>query len=322
MEVVPQDFMACGRRNHENRGSKFPRDRVPSILFLNPHNGSFYKLCYDCRQYSNKHRPKTNNEPDEQGEIKCGQCRTMRTKEFCEKCAENNRALAKKKIEIHNLVIWERISEIGSCCEKCKRVFLKKRDGTHGFITVNSMNGVSRDDIEYRNMEFDHLTEEEQTTKFGKYHGPKKMGVAKIYSYASKKAEAKKCALLCLFCHKLKTKENWKKPVHVGQREIEKIEYVKKRKIEVGACEMCGYIVDETNFSYYECDHIDPSTKRTEISRIAKGTSGLFTLNYLIEEMSGCRILCAFCHRIHSGKEHGKKFELIRETKRNKSTTK
>ncbi len=190
-------FMTCNSKSHTATISGFKYDRVPSSHFINSRDGSFFKMCYDCRKYHST-RPKKEGEHDEHGRYKCRHCRSIRTKDFCEKCTERSLAYAKKRTQIHNQVIWERIAEIGCCCERCKQVFLKKSKGNSGFVTVNSLQNVKQDDIEYRNMEFDHLTKDEQLSKFGQYYGPKKKGVAAIHAYRSKKDESKKCMLLCL----------------------------------------------------------------------------------------------------------------------------
>ena len=307
-------FKTCNASRHCYYGSMFPRDRVPLLHFINNNNGTLFKLCYDCRQYKSLHR--TTQVEDKSGTYKCPQCRTLRTKDFCETCSSNNLMLAKKKVETHNRIIWERVTALRCCCERCKKTFLKKKDGSPGFVTIDNFVGVTEHDIEYRNLEFDHLTKEEQIERFDVYYGPKKKGVARIYSYESKKAESKKCMLLCLFCHKLKTSESRSKPKQLSSREESKIMYVNTKKCETGFCQICRLRVDPENLSYFEWDHIDPSKKRHEVSRIAKGTSAKFTLEYLVEEIERCRLSCTFCHRIHSGEQQKERFSVLREQKR------
>lgn len=60
-------------------------------------------------------------------------------------------------------------------------------------------------------------------------------------------------------------------------------------------CEYCG----ESDPACLEFDHIDPSTKEYNVSRMAHTSMEL-----LLKEMAKCRILCANCHRKRTARDH------------------
>ncbi len=183
------------------------------------------------------------------------------------------------------------------------------------------MTSVKKDDIEFRNLEWDHLTKEEQFERFGQYYGPKTKGVAGIYAYESKKAETKKCILLCLYCHTLKTMERNGASTRRRKKKEMKKAYNNTEKCKVGNCQLCKCGVNMLNLSYYEWDHIDPTKKRHDISEVVRSDSTIFTIEYLIEELHQCRLLCRFCHRIHSGEQKKVKFAVARNKKRERVMT-
>ena len=53
-------------------------------------------------------------------------------------------------------------------------------------------------------------------------------------------------------------------------------------------------------------------------SAIAYGTRKIFTLEYLMEEMKQCRVSCRYCHRIRTAEQTSKRYEELREQKRNR----
>ncbi len=118
-----QNFRICAAKNHKYQGSIYEKECVPEILFKKDINNTYYTTCKDCRNYGKK--VKKDGSPDEHGRFKCGKCRSIRTIDFCEKCSLKSLKDVKDKIEIHELVMWERIKELGYCCEQCKHVFVR-----------------------------------------------------------------------------------------------------------------------------------------------------------------------------------------------------
>ena len=62
-------------------------------------------------------------------------------------------------------------------------------------------------------------------------------------------------------------------------------------------CVMCG--IDDPRV--LEFDHIDPSKKRMEVSKMLRTNYGLDAIKKEIEK---CRVLCANCHRIHTAEQN------------------
>lgn len=61
-------------------------------------------------------------------------------------------------------------------------------------------------------------------------------------------------------------------------------------------CSQC----DEKDFACIEFDHLDPSTKKSAISKmVSKGCE----LEQIKKELEKCRILCANCHKKHTAKQ-------------------
>jgi len=82
-------------------------------------------------------------------------------------------------------------------------------------------------------------------------------------------------------------------------RASERSELIDKIKTNAG-CAVCGY---KDHPAALDFDHIDPATKKFDISkRFAMSSKKL-----LMEEIKKCRVLCANCHRIHS-RENGHSF--------------
>ncbi len=124
------------------------------------------------------------------------------------------------------------------------------------------------------------------------------------------------------YCHRLKTyqfcAEKSLAKFSIFLRS--KLEYITRKKIEIGKCEQCGFLVNVVNLQYYEFDHIDPTSKYSDISRIVTNTALKDSIDVLALELTKCRLLCAYCHRKHTTKQHIKTGELNRREKRLKYT--
>ncbi len=69
------------------------------------------------------------------------------------------------------------------------------------------------------------------------------------------------------------------------------VKFRKKVKLWFG-CQICGY---KDNPCALQFDHINPSEKKTNISRMDN-----HSMKSLKEEMRKCRVLCANCHAVHN----------------------
>ena len=308
----------CSSVKHSCCGSKYTKERVPLALFKNPYNNAYYKKCLDCRNY-NKKIVRKHGESNEYGLFKCRTCGSLRTKDICEKCCKVSIESSKRQTIYHNQVIWEKIVKNGYCCERCKQSFKRNDDETPGFITLTgslAQIGLTKENVEYRYLEWDHLTKEEQISHTGQYYGPKRAGVARIYAYESKKFESQKCMLLCLYCHRLRTAEqHGGLKSKVKQLVRVKIAYTDAKKHEHGECSICRRVVDASNLSFFEWDHIDSDTKRDVISSISRSGNAIYTMEYLIEELKVCRLVCLFCHRIRSSTQQTERYIAQRAPK-------
>ncbi len=175
---------SCGNDKHVYSNSIYPKDCVPESLFVNPHNDKHYKWCLDCRKYHGdtpSKKPKIADSPDEHGVFKCIRCNSMRITEFCNLCNQRDIVNVKQKREQYRRLLWKKILEIGSCCEMCNQSFKRNEDESPGFTTVTGLLGLTAENVEYRNLVFDHLTHKEQIIHFGQYRGPKKGGCRANY---------------------------------------------------------------------------------------------------------------------------------------------
>ena len=86
----------------------------------------------------------------------------------------------------------------------------------------------------------------------------------------------------CRDCNKAYNRERLQK----------KRDYVNAYKLERG-CAKCGYNAHPVAL---ELNHIDPSTKKYNISRQLIS----ITMPKLLEELGKCEVLCAICHQIHT----------------------
>ena len=315
LSVEGHDVIECANPYHYKNISPYHRKRVPRLMFLKK-DGSLYRTCSDCRVYDRQIRRGVRKRRREEAEkagpddlYRCVTCGDLRIKECCVNCETRNRLCIPDRIAAYDRVIVERIREVDACCEVCRKVFLKTTDGSHGFIVVDSLDGIDTNMLELRNLEFDHLDESEQMARFGKIIGPKKKGVGQEGSYAAQKAESEKCQLICLFCHLITTKRRRqeRRPSAHPKYVNEKKAYVDAEKLRLGGCEWCGHF-DPSNLTYYEFDHVDPKIKRDTITTIAaRGTKSGNTMGYLKDEIARCRLLCRFCHRKRTAEQHAER---------------
>ena len=156
--------------------------------------------------------------------------------------------------------------------------------------------------LEFRIIELDHLTEEEQRER--KIIGPKdsfirkKSCVSECDNEYTMREEAKITQNLCCKCHVIVTMRREKGGNQYYGKILAKKNYVNSLKRKSG-CEICGFL-DENLLRYLEMDHIDPKQK---INKIADMVQYGYSLEELIEECKKCRVLCRFCHKIHTSEQ-------------------
>ncbi len=316
------EFLECTCPNHKGNGSIHPKDHVPKELFTKKNSIKYYKFCIDCRvkqrKASKKSRDKRKANHVITGDVyKCLECNTDRTKEFCQKCADQGDKGSEVQRQMLAKIKIERILKMGCCCNICKKIFLKKEGG--GLIIVESLENVEMDNLELFNLEWDHLTYEEQMAEFGQFYGEKRKTLGNYKSYDSMIFESRKCQLLCILCHKIKTNATTTHALRESDPYHKtKYMYVQELKRKIGKCEVCSLLVNGNNLFYFEFDHIDQTVKIDNVSAIMASRAKLDSIELINEEVAKCRLLCSYCHRIHSINQNREKNSLVRATKKQK----
>lgn len=300
---IDSPYLQCVHDNHHLYGSEYHRNKVPREMFINDHNGSLLRTCKHCRLRSNEIQngikaSKREKVDTTQSNYLCVNCNTIRSSEHCNGCFLRSKANLEKMKNSSHKIMRERIEETGYCCAICKKAWVKKPDNLPGLDERQTLEGINLDDIEYSNLEWDHLNKEEQLQVFGEFRGSKTANVSSIVGYESKKQESRKCQLVCIACHcRITTYRYTLNPAYNPFKKYQSnIDYVTSEKLRIGNCSICKITVDPTNLSYFQYDHIDPEIKVEHISKLVRNNS----LKTVKEEIVKCRLLCAFCHRIHT----------------------
>ena len=339
LQKIEPEYGVCSSMHHNKNVSFYPRNKVPIEMFCYKNREGTSTECVDCRDHHTENTTKntkiTNEKAEKEGKVKCKRCRCKFKKEdmpigkrgniskHCVACKELTRiydaATANRRKQDLRSVKLEKIRSCGSSCQHCNKIFLVPlgdsicqrelltyEENGERFVDYEGKTYSTKDfliqfeDIlELINIDFDHLSEEEQIERG--IIGPEESGIKKksnlgqIHSINGKKEEAKITQNLCCKCHLEVTNERDKVGRVYPDWYIEKKNYVCKLK-EKG-CECCGFY-DESLLSYLEFDHIDPKDKIACISLMM--IKSKYTLEQLIEECKKCRILCRACHRIHT----------------------
>ena len=338
------DFLFCPSRCHIGV-SKYPRDKVPFFMFQRYEDSfdDWYDTCADCRIYKSETNiiyEKIKKESAKPGEFYCRECNTYHKNEEKAKkkdgtINDNLCELGKIKVKIrtqkirqsfHDL-LYEYFLKNEASCQKCKSIFLIPDEGTKFARKIKTYNvdGIVYVDyegkqylardfllqfkeiLEFRVIEMDHLTEEEQRQRdmlapFQEYEG-KLHNVSELSCKRTMRIEARKCQNLCCECHVETTIEREDKlrkfsTIRTTKLTKEKKEYVDNFKRELG-CSVCGLKTLMTRF--LEMDHLDPKIKLDNISAMVYDP--LYSLEDVKRECEKCRVLCRHCHKIHTSEQ-------------------
>lgn len=312
-------FSTCSEKKHKWH-SPYDKNKVPIEQFKNRYSDKLYRQCNDCRQVKQKSRRKVEayrkNIATEKNQKICSMCFTQMDKETiyktCTECRKRTKTFYEKEVLHTNKIKLEHMLKMECCCYHCKQIFLKQPTGVPGFVVTNAkFETIDTNTIEFQMCEFDHLTELEQISRFGQSYGPKIKGIGEFTSYESKQKEAKKCQLLCLFCHAKRTQQQrdnnrvdkfsyTKKETDLKRCTDEKRNFVNNLKLKIGRCQQCEFF-DPNILQCFEFDHIDQSTK---VATIATLVGSYASMKKLKLELEKCRLLCRFCHRNHSAKQN------------------
>ena len=107
--------------------------------------------------------------------------------------------------------------------------------------------------------------------------------------------EAKKCQALCIFHHKIKTKEE--RNEQTRQDRIEKRENINEKKRERGGCLKCERACVKGVEYLFDLDHRDENIKTIQVSDLVKKSWSYFD-EELPLELAKCDLLCCGCHWI------------------------
>jgi hypothetical protein len=296
----------CNNFKHTAKRCGYARDAVP-LHMLTKRNGALLKQCSVCRASNNvKTRRHQTRRKKAIAAIStetrhCHKCAKEYVDHkgkyvYCVDCRRKRKVHAKTRIETaYRTVLLQRIHAMGACCNVCKKVFLK---ADVGFRVVDSLAGVTDEMLELYNVEFDHLTEDEQVQQFGQSFGPKTGSIAKLGSLASMEHEARKCQLVCLRCHAKETARRWTHKSPQRSIVVYKRQILAKIKLEVAVCNVCNAPVDRDNLAYHEFDHLDPKMKVAAIATMCYYST--YSVMEMLDELEKCRMVCRFCHRKHT----------------------
>ena len=332
-DETKSEFWVCNGNNH-NRYSNYPRDKVPKIMF-ETYNG-MCESCEDCRKgLQNEHQIRKEY-AESIGKNYCGECRTIKFDEEmginlngdksnqCKKCkiASHDRSMgiSKEKQDIKlNIML-----KMKSCCEICNVIFLKNPDpNSIAPIIIHPYQAKEETFVDYedcsyeldyfftkyghlidcRLTDYDHLPESEQIAR-GKSYAPKNHPVNKAGTIKRILTEIDKTQLICHLCHVYVTEKRHmlqfpgsNKRDHLSLLVKEKLEYINNDKKR--GCSSCTYKNDNCP-KFFEYDHLIPGDKLCCISSMVLTSCSLEELKV---ELNKCRLLCAYCHKIHTDKQ-------------------
>lgn len=335
---IDGEFFYCPRNDHPSK-SLYPRDKVPKCLFRKEQNNvkSIYlNACLDCRnnraQKSLDDRKKLQELSKSNNIFRCSRCK----KEFddedrainldgtksasCKTCKKKVKEYS-KNIQLYGQSIkHDLICKYQSCCYICNKIFIKNPIDNNIIFEIDTEMINDRRVLKYENvyydvidfinqnknliayniLQFDHLPEEDQRNrgllKDDDPYIPKKNCVNAVGGPAAMKLEAEKTQLVDARCHLLETIKRQSGKIK-GKSKIHKLKSDYVNELKKAGCCLCNYKNDDLP-RFFHFDHINPSLKITDISAIVMDK--LYTFDDLLKEIEKCRLLCNFCHIIHT----------------------
>ena len=330
-------IQVCTGKNH-SKLSDYPITEVPVELFMiEPENpkSPLYSMCVNCR-YQNAqretHRVNTLKiKAEEKNLILCYRCKNMFNTDKmsinydgtfskscvpCKKLQKQNRII---KRQYYLNIKLEFIERYQSSCQKCNYIYIKPLDNSiivrqleiyenNGLKYVNYLNtqylvvdfiNNHKDLLELDILHMDHLTEQEQRDRqLLLPHEPyikKKKNVSMYRSEGMIRLESLKCQLLCAKCHVETTIEREKGLSEKAGLVKKKFDYINSLKIK--GCSVCKY-KNADLLRVFHMDHIIPNEKKCCVSQMIRNNT--YSMDDVINECDKCRVLCYFCHVIHT----------------------
>lgn len=340
VQAVDPNFGVCVSECHGVEGvSKYPRNKVPSELFLGRTKEKTYPHCLDCRTHINKisenaaNNRKLSAQPDEYV-CRCGKRGGMELRAVnldgtpasrCIHCKEaeiNFNALYREnRKEVFRLVKLEMMKKSGCSCQRCKSIFIRSLDKTKPFIelktvledgiryvTYSSQKYISTDFIEkfqaileFRMFDFDHLTEEEQRER----------GIIQPHeAFIEKRGSVTEMKTAWDIKEEAKITQNLCCLCHLIVT-LERQGQTRAMRAKTKA--KADYVNNwkREKMGCEMCKFFDPNLLRylecdhidvnEKIDTICNMVyNDKYTLEDIIEECRKCRLLCRICHRIHT----------------------
>lgn len=207
--------------------------------------------------------------------IKCITC----GKEFKQKKINNTHFCNKKCKEKHK---GDEAKKEGKTTKKKLKALITKSRKSQGKC-------ANCNETDIRLFEFAHYSRKEKTILSVSQH--------QCLSYVIE--ELKKGRWLCVWCHRKETMDENKllftKVTPSTIKRKKNMKYINDIKLRLGQCETCNIKVTDETFSFFEFDHIDPSTKTGTISQMHWCKKEIIN-----NEIAKCRLLCCKCHRLHT----------------------
>jgi hypothetical protein len=280
------------------------------------------------------------DEKAKEGKVLCASCRTDITgnqhlnldgtvSKSCQNCTDRSKNDKIRLRELHRQIKIERIRHEQMSCVCCQCLIFKPASehslipqivqtyvkdsnvryckiGEKEFTVENALN-IAGSLLELRVIHFDHLTMQEQIQrgiiKNESEYSPKKGVVLLMTRSKSMRAEARKCQILCCYCHLKMT---------IARAHIERngIEYIRpmsdltRRKynyvnsLKSCGCSSCGF-KDVNLMPFFDMDHVH--SKAGEIAFMMADNNVSFET--FVHECNKCRVLCKFCHSVRTRKQ-------------------
>lgn len=129
-------------------------------------------------------------------------------------------------------------------------------------------------------MEFDHIRQKKLSISNAINDG---------YSIDTIKKEIAECQLVCIRCHRLRTKKRLGEQHYRQEKREKRRQYIDQLKSE-SACSVCGGRFESCQMDFH---HLDPSEKVANIAQMIS-----YKDERMLAEISKCVIMCALCHRL------------------------
>ena len=119
----------------------------------------------------------------------------------------------------------------------------------------------------------------------------KKFRVSSMAKYKDERfyEEVKKCELLCIWHHRVKSFNNF----------VFRENFFNEQKLKREKCNICGIKITKENIFCFDWDHIKRSSKSDGVAHLQKSSK-----ETLLNEINKCQLLCCHCHKLKTLEEN------------------